>query len=67
MSRKEDEERITIRVKSRMNNKLDENRKLPWMIKVIGNDTTNRIRLTKNKKRLKKGGFSEKRANNNDI
>jgi len=67
MSRKEDEERITIRVKSRMNNKLDDNRKLPWMIKVIGNGTTNRIRLTKNKKILKKGGFSEKRAYCNDI
>jgi len=53
---------------SRMKNEWDDKRKLPWMIKLMDNDTTNRIRLTiKKKKDWKKGGFSEKRANFNDI
>lgn len=40
------------------------------MIKVMGDDTSNRIQeisLAKKKKIEKKGGFSEKRANFDDI
>jgi len=57
MSNKEDDERRTTRVMSGMNNDGDDKRKLPWMIKVMGDDTSNRIQeisLTKKKKKLKK-------------